>query len=282
MGIRRYALALLCALLGAAIPVFPAVAGSETGPTIAAENAGLYYHYWRPPSVTIAPAATVTISNPTTVPHGVEWRPGAPATPTCSAGVPVGTSEAASGTSWTGTCTFTTPGTYTFWCTVHHAAMSATVTVNSGGSTTTTTTTPTTTTTTTGPTPATPPTTTTTGTGVLPSAEGAPPLLHLAHGQRGHTVHGAIDVTGAEIGARLEVDLLAGRASLARAGSRVRVGRVLRSSLPAGRVSFSVPLNARARAALRRHRHLALTVRILLTPSHSPAVSISRAVVLHP
>jgi hypothetical protein len=64
-------------------------------------------------------------------PHGVEWKSG-PNTPSCTSEVPVGTSPAASGTNWSGSCTFTQPGTYVFWCTVHGSSMSETVTVSGG------------------------------------------------------------------------------------------------------------------------------------------------------
>jgi len=64
------------------------------------------------------------------------------------------------------------------------------------------------------------------------------------------------------------VDLLAARAALARAGAPalVTVGRLLRSGVPAGVVRFKVNLDARALHALRAHRRLVLTVRIVLTP----------------
>ncbi len=61
----------------------------------------------------------------------------------------------------------------------------------------------------------------------------------------------------------------------------LRVGRLVRSSLKAGSVSFSVPLSAKGKASLRRHRHLALTVKITLTPLHGAAVTVTRGVVLH-
>jgi hypothetical protein len=56
----------------------------------------------------------------------------------------------------------------------------------------------------------------------------------------------------------------------------------VRSSLHTGKLSFSVPLNARARGALIRHRHLPLTVKIVLTPLAGLASVIMRSVVLHP
>jgi len=96
-------------------------------------------------------------------------------------------------------------------------------------------------------------------------------------------VHGSIKVSQAGAGARLEVSLLAARASLAKAGHspQARVGRLVRSSLQAGSVSFSVPLSAKGKAALRRHRRLALTVKIKLTPQHGAAVTFTRNIVVH-
>jgi plastocyanin len=116
-------------LLGAAILGLPAIAGSEAMPTIEAHNAPLS---WKPPTATVSAGGGVNITNPTSTPHGVEWRSG-PTVPSCSAGVPVGSSPSASGANWSGTCTFSQTGTYTFWCTVHGSAMTATVTVNASG-----------------------------------------------------------------------------------------------------------------------------------------------------
>jgi plastocyanin len=127
---RRF---LLAALSGAVALLLPAVASSETSTTIEAVNAGVYTHYWSPSQVTVATGGEVPISNPTTVNHGVEWVSGPVGpTPSCP-GIPVGTTEAASGKEWKGACTFTKAGTYVFYCTVHHAAMSATITVKDPG-----------------------------------------------------------------------------------------------------------------------------------------------------
>jgi len=46
-------------------------------------------------------------------------------------------------------------------------------------------------------------------------------------------------------------------------------------------VSFAVPLSAKGHASLRRHRRLALTVKITLTPLHGAAVTVTRVVVVH-
>jgi hypothetical protein len=90
-------------------------------------------------------------------------------------------------------------------------------------------------------------------------------------------------VSQAGAGGRLEVGLFAAGASLAKAGNptQARVGRLARSSLQAGSVSFSVPLGAKGKAALRRHRRLALTVKVTLTPLHGVAVTVTRGVVIH-
>jgi hypothetical protein len=101
--------------------------------------------------------------------------------------------------------------------------------------------------------------------------------------QRGKSVHGSVEVSQAGVGGRLEVGLSAGSASLARARhpAQVRVGRLVRSLLHAGSLSFAVPLSAKARRALERHRRLALSVKVTLLPAHGSAVGVTRSVVLH-
>jgi hypothetical protein len=96
-------------------------------------------------------------------------------------------------------------------------------------------------------------------------------------------VHGSVRVSQAGAGGRLEVDLLAKSASLARSGhsTQVQVGRLARSSLRAGTVPFAVLLDAKGRYALSSHRRLALTVKIVLTPVGGSAVTITRSVLLH-
>jgi plastocyanin len=288
MGLRRYAFLLVCALLGAAVAVLPAVAGSETAPaTITATTTEGFYkeqrRYWSPATVTVGPGGVVAFSNPSaTVMHGVEWTAG-PATPSCS-GVPGG----AGASSWHGECAFAQPGTYSFRCTVHPSEMTGSVTVASTGTTTTTTTTQT-------GTPGTgsgPPSTTTTQTAPPLLVQGAPVsllagsstrALRLAGSQHGSSVRGSLDVSQAGSGARLEVDLLARSASLAAAAhaGQVRIGRLVRSPLRAGAVPFKVSLSARAAHALRARHRLVLSVRIVLAAPHGPSLQLSRTVVLH-
>lgn len=272
----------LAAVLGAAAAVAPAVASSETSPTVEAVNtttgSGIYTeerHSWAPSEVTVMAGGTVAFRNSTAVPHGVEWR--SAVKPTCSSGVPVGTTPAASGTSWSGTCTFSEPGTYLFYCTVHGPEMSGTITVNANGTTTIATPTGPTTT---GPTPTTAPTATTP---VPPSRSPLAGAPKVPRNQRGGSVHGSLDISKAGTGGRLEVDLLVQSAALAKSGrgATVRVGRLVRAGISAGKLSFSVRLDARARRSLRRHGRLPLTVRIVLAPRAGKPVTVSRGVVVH-
>ncbi len=281
----------LAALLGIATVALPAIASSEPAPTITAVNVTYLKtvsHYWSPASATVDPGGVVTLANPTETPHGVEWVNG-PATPSCE-GVPVGTTVAASAANWQGACTFATPGVYTFYCTVHGPEMTGTVTVNASGVTTTTTTTGTMTT----PAPGSPSlpgapgsspgsaSPNTTGSGSAGTLGGAAGAVKLARAQHGHVVRGSLRVSPSGAGGRLEVQLLADRAALASTGqqSRVRVGRFVRASVPAGVVHYSAALNARARHALRVRGRLRLSVRILLAPLHGASVSVTRGVTL--
>jgi hypothetical protein len=188
-------------------------------------------------------------------------------------------------TGWSGTCTFATASEYEFESeglfndgTSNYTKYKVIV---EGASTGTTPTTPSTTTPTT-TTPTTPTTPSETGHGS--PLEGGSKALKLAGSQHGSAVHGSIKVSEAGTGGRLEVGLFATGASLAKAGhpAQVRIGRLVRSSLKAGTVPFSVPLTARSKAALRRHRRLALTVKIILTPLHGEVVTITRSVIVHP
>jgi plastocyanin len=292
-GMRKLLLVGMAAALAALAVILPAVAGSETSPAVTAVNsAGPYaeqLHSWSPSHVSVGEGGSVTFANPTAVPHGLRWI-GAPGTPDCTAGVPVGASEAASGTEWSGSCTFTQPGTYTFYCTVHGAAMSGTITVAAA--------------------PAEPPATTAAptapagstgsgggasgqlgagaatgsepGAGASPFAGGATKALRLTRAQRGDVVRGSLAVSAAGAHGRLEVDLLAKAASLTGAShaARVRVGKFERRALSAAVVHFAVALNARGRLALARRRRLSLAVEIALTPLGGQAARLQGTVVL--
>ncbi len=121
----------------------------------------------------------------------------------------------------------------------------------------------------------------------IPSVSGSPfagsasTAVKVASTQRGSSVRGSVAVSAAGAGGRLEVDLLAATASLARKHSKTaRIGRFVRASLAAGKVSFSVSLNAQAKRALGRHHRLSVVVQVSLTPLHGAAVTSTRSVVL--
>jgi hypothetical protein len=106
--------------------------------------------------------------------------------------------------------------------------------------------------------------------------------LALANAQHGDGVHGTVQIPVADGGARLEVELLAQNTSLGkgkRSGSS-RVGRLVRSGAPAGKVSFAILLDAQAKHALRRRHKLALTVKIVLLPVHGATLTLTRSLVL--
>ncbi len=148
---------LLMIPLGAALALLPAMASSETMPSVEAVATGGAYgaepFAWSPMQATVGAGGSVKFSTgSTTAPHGIVWS-GGPSTPACS-GVPVNSSM----TGWSGSCTFTQAGTYTYYCAYHGTGMSGKVVVTAAGMTTTTTTTaptppPTPTPTTTTPTP---------------------------------------------------------------------------------------------------------------------------------
>jgi plastocyanin len=275
--LRKRLLFPVAALLSAAVVVLPTIASSETSPeTVEAENkpgSGIYSEEtraWHPSQVTVSAGGVVKFSNPySTHVHGLKFTG---ATPSCT-GIPAAASEEIGATDWHGECTFSAPGTYTFICTVHPTEMKGTITVIAAG------------TPAPGPTP-TPTTPATTPVASSPESPSGSPLLgspSLRSSQHGSSVHGSVKVSKAAVGGRLEVDLLASGASLAMRGhsAQARVGRLVRSSLYAGSVSFAVPLNAKGKGALRRKRRLALTVKIVLTPLHGASASTMRSVVLH-
>jgi hypothetical protein len=98
--------------------------------------------------------------------------------------------------------------------------------------------------------------------------------LELASSQHGGVVHGSLVVSSAGAEGRLQIELLT-------KGAAAAVGKFLRSPLHAGKLTFALPLSARAKHTLKSHHRLALTVQIALTPVHGSAVRITRSVVLH-
>jgi plastocyanin len=119
---------------GATGPTGGKGATGPTGPTGASETvkspatiSGLETNKWSPMEATISASGKVIFKNASkTDPHGVIWETG-PETPSCS-GVP-----STGATQWEGNCTFTTAGTYDFYCAVHGKAMSGVVQVSASG-----------------------------------------------------------------------------------------------------------------------------------------------------
>jgi hypothetical protein len=293
---RMLVLFALAALIGVVVVVLPALAAGTPAPSEVKleinENCHLLeWPCWNvkgnnPEDIgqsqpfTIAQGGTISFEdNDSKAPTDVLWKGAAPS---CTPEVP-----STPKTSWSSTCTFANAGEYGFESQELFNADGFNYTqyeviVEKSGGTGTTPTTPSTTT----------PTTTTPTTPMMPDEpsqgpgsplEGGSKALKLAGSQRGSAVHGSIKVSQAGAGGRLEVGLFAAGASLVKAGhsSQARVGRLVRSSLKAGSVSFLVPLSAKGNAALRRHRRLALTVKVTLTPQHSTAVTVTRNVVVH-
>ncbi len=273
MNIRKAVGLAAAGVLGAATVVLPAQAGSETTPGVTAENVGPGAHYWTPSTVTVAPGGAVEFSNPGEVPHGIQWISTPGGAPSCEGAVPVGTTESASGTKWKGDCSFTTPGTYTFYCTVHKAAMRGSVVVSAGGTTTTTTTPTTTGTTTTG-------TSTGTPNGGPGGSTGQPAPAALSAvklaARHGGVVHGSLSVAQAAAGGTLTILL---RARIA--GRNSVVGRLTRTYINAGSQSWTITLSAPARRVLRRKHHLAVSAKLTLTPPGGSPSTLSRALTLH-
>jgi plastocyanin len=132
MTLRARLLLTAAVTTGTSLLAIPAFAVKEKIPTVEARNVREYIgekREWSPPETSVPDeGGVVNLANKTGVSHGVEWK-GGPETPSCNGSVPVGTSPAASGPSWSGSCTFNKPGTYVFWCTVHGSEMTETITV---------------------------------------------------------------------------------------------------------------------------------------------------------
>jgi hypothetical protein len=283
----------LALLVGAAVAVLPALAAAPSEAKLEVNENCVQNEWpcWAAPGsgskpqpaskIAIAAGGEVVFTDNANTAANIAWAGTAPA---CSPGVPV--SPASPQAHWEGKCKFEQPGTYRFESsTLFNGGPGLDYTkyeivVESGAvgttpTTTTTTTTPTTTTTTAPTTPGEP--------SHGSPLEGGSSALKLARSQHGSAVRGSIEVSPAGSGGRLEVGLFAAGASLAKAKhpTQVRVGRLVRSSLRAGGVSFAVPLNAKGKAALRRRRRLALTAKITLTPPHGAAVTVTRGLVMH-
>src|SRR6185437_13132203 len=104
---------------------------------LAPVDEGIYYHHWSNSQQTIMGGETVKFSNPYSESepprHGLKFTSGpGGAKPSCS-GIPVAAESEAGAANWHGECTFSTPGTYTFICTVHPTEMKGTIIVKNAG-----------------------------------------------------------------------------------------------------------------------------------------------------
>ena len=285
---RTFLLFALVALLGAAVAVLPALAASPSEAKLEINENCVEPDWpcWAAPGssqpaskVEIASGGSVTFTDSKTAAN-IAWS-GTP--PTCEPAVPV--TPASPKTGWEGKCTFATPGTYSFESstlfndgvdnyTKYEIVVEGSATAPStptsgeggskGGSTPGTTTS--------GPAPA----------GESPAGSPLSGAPRISSNQRGSAVKGSLDVSKAGVGDRLEVDLVATTASLAKAGHGAQVvGHFVSASVGAGQRSFSVTLDTKARRALKRHHRLTLKVKITLTPAGGEATNVTRSVILH-
>lgn len=236
------------AVFAAAVGGLPGLAGADATPTVAADN-----NFFSPMTSAVVTGASVRFADvtPVSFQHNVDFVAG-PAKPQCD-GLPTTPSAGA----WSGTCTFTKPGTYTFVCDKHGGydpatrrgtGMYGTVTVSGLPQ----------------------PTTTTPGT--TPMSTGGQPAggaLRLGASRRGPMVRASVEIAGP--GSHLLAELLRGR---------VRLGRLARAVPKAGRVRFGVRLSARGRALLKVRQRLMLTLRVTITPPTGPSVVLRAAVKL--
>ncbi|MCW2993947.1 MAG: blue (type 1) copper domain protein [Conexibacter sp.] len=172
---------------------------------------------------------------------------------------------------WAGRCSFTQAGTYSFICDIPEHDMKGSVVVvderppaTDPGTGTTTPTTPS------GPgtpTPTAPSATTPTTVSTAPAASvPLAPVIKVTRTQKGTTVRGTITKAGDR--SKVAVDVRATRGSVKAPGRRtslVSVGKATTRSSSAGRLSFAIRLDAKARAALQRGRKLALDVKVSIT-----------------
>jgi plastocyanin len=193
---------------------------------------------------------------------------------------------------WAGRCTFSQAGSYSFICDVPEHDMTGSIVVvderpattdtGTGTGTTGTQTTPPA-----GPGPGTTPTTPTATTPVVPKAPPSrvppAPVITGARAQKGTALRGTIAKGGDR--SKVAVDVRATRGSVKAPGRRtalVSVGKTAAKTSAAGRLSFAIKLDARARAALKQRRKLTLDVRVTITLPVIGAQSETFRVVLRP
>jgi plastocyanin len=271
---------------GLALATLAGWAGAQSGtPTVTAED----YRFvgpdgTAPAAVSIAPGDAVTFSYPAGMSiHDVHFSGAAPA---CAGGqAQVGGAPTAAAAGWSATCSFAAAGSYTFHCDVH-PGMTGTITVAA-------------------PAPAATPMTTTgaapppAATTMTPTGAGPPPPPSYSPPTSGPPPAPSAAPRAAPAASRLvaaavqHASSVAGQVTIARGGSsltasvlgatgaRQTLGRLVRSSLPAGRRRFSVRLGAAGRRALAAHGQLAVRLSVRVTLGRGgPATVLGRMVLL--
>ncbi len=249
----------LIVLAGVAAAALPTTASSGASPVISAQDmSGVYgaSYSWSPANVTVAQGGAVTFQyQPGAPPQGTSMHSvvfqSPPSTPSCS-GVPQ-TNGSGQPAPWSGTCTFSAPGTYNFVCGVHGAAMSGAITVTESGMPGTT-------------------TGTTTAPSTGPTADAS--ALAVAPSQKGTSVRGKVTIghDGSSLSA-----VLTASGKLAKV---TRVGSLAKAGLKAGRYRFSVALNKRGRRALKRRHRISLRLQVKVNAPDRTSATLSKKVKL--
>jgi plastocyanin len=277
--VRKLLLLACVGLAGAGVAILPSLGAAQgTTASFTADdgvNAFFGVHSWfvtgtTSTAATIAPGGTVSFNYTTgTSSHNVDFTSALKPSSCTQATAPAGYQNKAvpplpytpEPPSWTGSCRFDTPGTYTFQCDLHGAAMSGTITV--------------------GTTPTVPPTTTpkptttggtTTQTFHEPGFPGAASSLRASAVQRGTLVRGQIHVTAS--GMRLVADLYT------TGHPAVRLGRTTLYGVAAGTKHFTVRLYASGQRRLRQSHRLALVLRVQALGGGLGPTALSRHVTL--
>jgi plastocyanin len=304
---RRFLLMGLAGVVGALIATLPIVTATATQPlpmtgsfvtsdfAFTAAGGGT--------TVSIATGGTVDFSYPTgSSEHNVDFGTGPQPTSCMLSGSnhapPIPTAATAPG--WSGSCTFNTPGTYTFHCD-KHTFMTGTIVVGSEASTTTSTSTGDTTTGsgTTNPDYPSPtmtmpmnmpmPTESTTTKATTPVSSplvGSPQsAIKIATAQTGGQVRGTLKISSPGRGGHVVITVLAARGALKHGATHAKqlitLGSKRLGGLRPGTAKFTVAVNHTGKLALSAYRRLPATVRITVTAPKGKTVTFSKTVVLH-
>lgn len=264
--LRIWQIAAGAALAALAVAVPQLAAAQGQAPAVVAHD---YYFQApdgsrTPASLSITAGGSVSFAYPSGFSqHDVHFT-GGPVAPSCVGSTATaqaafdspGHSATPTAPGWSGSCSFSAAGDYSFRCSLHPSLMYGVVHVAAASS----------------------PGSGSAG-GGSPPASPAVSDVAVAAAQRGRAVSGA--VTLIQAGSALTVDAYIPHATLAVAHSAL-VGHVSYASLAAGVRRFRVVLNGAARSALRRRHRLALKLKLTITPPSAPAVVVTRRVTLKP